>query len=126
VQGELRQEPAPILGEARQQSLIAWPRRGGQVVTTSSAAEARAEIDLRKPDVIVSDIGMPGEDGLSFIRALRGHPAHRDIPAIALTAYTTATDQAEAIKAGYREHVPKPVPPYRLARVIVTALQRPS
>jgi hypothetical protein len=91
-----------------------------------SAAEARAEIDLRKPDVIVSDIGMPGEDGLSFIRALRGHPAHRDIPAIALTAYTTATDQAEAIKAGYREHVPKPVPPYRLARVIVTALQRPS
>jgi signal transduction histidine kinase/ActR/RegA family two-component response regulator len=99
---------------------------GGQVVTTSSAAEARAELDLRKPDVIVSDIGMPGEDGLSFIRALRGHPAHRDIPAIALTAYATATDQAEAIKAGYREHVPKPVQPYRLARVIMMALQRPS
>jgi signal transduction histidine kinase/CheY-like chemotaxis protein len=99
---------------------------GAEVVAASSAAEARTRISMEVPDAIVSDIGMPGEDGLAFMRALRQRPEHRHIPAIALSAYASAADHAEALAAGYHEHVPKPVQPYRLARVIVASLNRPS
>jgi signal transduction histidine kinase len=99
---------------------------GAHVVATSSAAEARSQISVQPPDAIVSDIGMPDEDGLTFMRSLRLRPEHRDIPAIALTAYASAADQAEALDAGYHEHVAKPVQPYQLARVIDASLRRPS
>jgi signal transduction histidine kinase/CheY-like chemotaxis protein len=99
---------------------------GADVVSAPSTAEARVEISRRIPDAIVSDIGMPEEDGLTFIRSLKGHKAHRSIPAVALTAYASESDRAEALAAGFFEHVSKPVPPYHLARVIVASLRRPS
>lgn len=99
---------------------------GATVVRASSAAEARAEISRQRPDAIVSDIGMPDEDGLDFMRSLKRRAEHAAIPAIALTAYASTQDRDEAIEAGYHEHVAKPAPPYQLARVIVAALRPPS
>jgi CheY-like chemotaxis protein/two-component sensor histidine kinase len=99
---------------------------GAIVVGASSAADARRLMAKQPPDAIVSDIGMPGEDGLAFIRSLKKQPQHRSIPAIALTAYASTADREEAMAAGYFEHVAKPVHPYNLARVIVAALRPPS
>ena len=99
---------------------------GASVVGAASAAEARQQLSRERPDAIVSDIGMPDEDGLAFLRALKKQPEHRSIPAIALTAYASARDRDEAIEAGYFEHVAKPVQPYHLARVIVRAVRPPS
>ena len=84
---------------------------GATVVAAASAAEARAEVAKQMPDAIVSDLGMPGEDGLAFVRALKRDERHRSIPAIALTAYASQADRDEALEAGYFEHVAKPVPP---------------
>jgi len=99
---------------------------GATVVAASSAAEARAEIGKQRPDAIVSDIGMPDEDGLAFVRSLKKDDAHARIPAIALTAYASSRDREEVLAAGYCEHVPKPAPPYQIARVIAAAVRRPS
>ena len=96
------------------------------MVGASSAAEARVEILRQRPDAIVSDIGMPDEDGLSFVRSLKKDGEHARIPAIALTAYASTRDRKEALEAGYCEHVAKPAPPYQLARVIAAAVRRPS
>jgi signal transduction histidine kinase/CheY-like chemotaxis protein len=99
---------------------------GATVVHASSAAEARSEISRQRPDAIVSDIGMPGEDGLAFVRSLKKQAELAPIPAIALTAFATSSDRAEALAAGYQEHVAKPVSPHRLARVIIAVLRPPS
>jgi CheY-like chemotaxis protein len=82
---------------------------GAEVATAGSAAEALAEISKSPPDVLVSDIGMPEEDGYSLIRNVRVLPAERGgrVPAIALTAYARAEDRMEALRAGFQMHVPK-------------------
>jgi len=111
----------------RELLLRALAEMGATVVTASSAAEARAEIARRTPDAIVSDIGMPDEDGFAFMRSLKKATARQaGIPTIALTAYSSSKDRAEALEAGYLEHVTKPAPPYQVARVIAAALRRPS
>ena len=99
---------------------------GATVVGAASAAEARSKISRERPDAIVSDIGMPDEDGLAFVRSLKRQPEHRGIPAIALTAYASERDRQDALEAGYFEHVAKPVQPYHLARVIARAVRPPS
>jgi signal transduction histidine kinase len=99
---------------------------GATVVGASSAAEARLQLSRQRPDAIVSDIGMPDEDGLALLRSLKKQPEHRSIPAIALTAYASDRDRQDALEAGYLEHVAKPVQPYHLARVIVKAVRPPS
>jgi CheY-like chemotaxis protein len=99
---------------------------GAMVVGAASAAEARVLISTARPDAIVSDIGMPDEDGLAFLRALKKQPEYRGIPAIALTAYASERDRYDALEAGYFEHIAKPVQPYHLARVIIKAIRPPS
>jgi CheY-like chemotaxis protein len=71
-------------------------------------------------DVLVADIGMPGEDGYALVRELRGRPAHRGgrIPAAALTAYARPVDAERALAAGFQVHVAKPVEPGDLAALI--------
>jgi CheY-like chemotaxis protein len=99
---------------------------GGQVVTTSSAAEARAEIDLRKPDVIVSDIGMPGEDGHSMLRRIRqgADPHARTIPALAVSAYAREEDRIRSLSAGFQMHMAKPFEPVELTTAVSRLLHR--
>jgi hypothetical protein len=90
------------------------------VTTAASAAEALERLRAERPDVLVSDIGMPGEDGYSLIRKVRGLGAAGggDVPAIALTAYARAEDRMKAMLAGFEQHVVKPVEPVELITLI--------
>jgi signal transduction histidine kinase len=96
--------------------------RGAQVTTVCSAAEAMATIDdSRLPNVIVSDIGMPDEDGYDLIKQMRALPGEAGrVPAIALTALARAEDRKRALSAGYQKHVSKPVDPAELVGVIAS------
>lgn len=88
-----------------------------EVQAVASVAEALQVITQWKPDVLVSDIGMPHEDGYSLIRKVRSQPPELggNIPAAALTAYTTAEDRMRAIQEGYQLHLPKPIEAAELA-----------
>ncbi len=99
---------------------------GATVITAGSAKQAFTEILDKNPDVIVSDIGMPDEDGYSLIRRVRAlpDPQHNSIPAIALTAFTRAQDRMRALTSGYQNHVSKPVEPDELATVIASLTGR--
>jgi signal transduction histidine kinase len=93
-------------------------RLGALVEAVGSAKDAYDRLKLRKPDVLVSDIGMPDEDGYSMIRRIRQMSAEQHIPAIALTAYARKQDAEAALGAGYDQHLPKPVAPADLIRAI--------
>jgi CheY-like chemotaxis protein len=73
-----------------------------------SAEEARRALDRVRPDVIVSDIGMPGENGYAFIRSVRAR-GEGHVPALALTGFASRQDAEEAARAGFDEHLAKPV-----------------
>jgi two-component system, chemotaxis family, CheB/CheR fusion protein len=103
-------------------------RLGATVTVTGSAAAGLAQVAASKPDVIVSDLGMPGEDGYRFLARLHGMPDARDIPVIAFSAYTSADDVELARRAGFVAHVIKPARFDVLARAISSAsrLSRPA
>ncbi|HKQ79969.1 MAG TPA: CHASE3 domain-containing protein [Blastocatellia bacterium] len=86
-------------------------RRGAEVKACASAAEALEEIERRRPSVLVSDIGMPDEDGYALIRKLRALGPERggNIPAVALTAYARSEDRMRALRSGFQMHVAKPI-----------------
>ncbi len=92
---------------------------GAEVRAATSAADARAVLTAWRPQVIVSDIGMPGEDGYGFLASLRATDAGlARIPVIALTAYASVDDRVRTLSAGFRAHVGKPVDPAELVAVI--------
>jgi CheY-like chemotaxis protein len=78
------------------------------------------QADGLRPDVIVADIGMPGEDGFDLIRKIRSLPPERGgaIPAIALTAYAGEDDKLRVLSSGFQMHTPKPVSLLRLAAAV--------
>ncbi len=100
--------------------------RGAQVVTVGSAAEAMATMDDgRLLSVIVSDIGMPDQDGYDLIKQMRALPGEAGrIPAVALTALARAEDRKRALLAGYQKHLSKPVDPAELVAVIASIAGR--
>lgn len=112
--------------DARELLAIVLTRCGAEVVTVASAAEALAAIEQSKPDVLVSDIEMPEEDGYSLIRQVRATEAEREgrIQAVALTAHARAEDRMRALAAGYEMHIPKPVEPAELIAVIASLARR--
>ena len=86
----------------------------------ASAAEALEVIREWLPDVLVSDIGMPGEDGYALIRKLRASEAEREanIPALALTAFSRPEDRLRALSAGFQTRLAKPAEPDQLVAVV--------
>ena len=102
--------------DAREAMAVLLGQAGARVISVGGAAEALATLDRERPDVLLSDIAMPGEDGYALIRRVRSRSGETGgrIPAAALTAYATLEDRAKAIRAGYDEHIPKPVDPTRL------------
>ncbi len=95
---------------------------GAEVKTCSSVAETVALFEEYKPDILVSDIGMPEEDGYDLIKKIRRLEAktQKRVPAVALTAYARVEDRLKALSAGYNMHVPKPVEPAELILVIAS------
>jgi signal transduction histidine kinase/ActR/RegA family two-component response regulator len=97
--------------------------RGAQVRTVLSAAEGLAMADQWRPDVVVSDIAMPGDDGVAFLHALRARrETIGNVPAIALTAYGSSADRRHLLDAGFQAHVAKPFDPVHLAAVVETTV----
>jgi signal transduction histidine kinase/ActR/RegA family two-component response regulator len=104
--------------DSRNVLAVLLQRLGALVEAVPSAREAYDRVTHRRPDVLVSDIGMPDEDGYSLIRRLREIDGGRKLPAIALTAYARKQDADAALGAGYDCHLPKPVAPADLIRAI--------
>ncbi|HQU86086.1 MAG TPA: ATP-binding protein, partial [Pyrinomonadaceae bacterium] len=99
---------------------------GANVKSTNSASEALSEFMLNTPDILISDIGMPEEDGYSLIQKIRAIPDAKKMPAIALTAFARPQDRMKALAAGFQTHVSKPVEPDELATVIASLTGRLS
>src|SRR5262249_44330679 len=93
-----------------------------KVNASRSVADALQRMSAELPDVLVSDIGMPEEDGYELIRKVRALPRDRggDIPAAALTAYARPEDRRRMLNSGYSIHLPKPVEPAELVAVVAT------
>ncbi|HXI92098.1 MAG TPA: ATP-binding protein, partial [Blastocatellia bacterium] len=131
-------EPMPILEgvsvmvvddepDTREMLRIMIGQLGAEVRACASSEEAMRLLSEWQPDVIVSDIEMPGEDGYELIRKVRRSEANRGngkVPAVALTAYGRVEDRMRALAAGYQMHIAKPAEPAELAMVIASLAAR--
>ena len=99
---------------------------GAAVAAVASASDALEAMKSSVPDVFISDIGMPEEDGYALMRRVRALPEERGgrVPAIALTAYARVEDRMQALRAGYHMHVPKPVELAELIAVVASLVRR--
>lgn len=95
------------------------------VASAVEALEALKVLDGFKPDILISDIGMPEIDGYALMRQVRSLPPEQcgQIPAIALTAYAGEIDQQQALTAGFQQHLAKPIEPESLVRAIATLVK---
>jgi CheY-like chemotaxis protein len=99
---------------------------GAEVTSAGSAAEAFELILGGKFDVLLSDIGMPEEDGFSLLSRVRELPVEQggSVPAVALTAYARAEDRIRALRSGFQMHIAKPVEPSELVVVVANLAGR--
>jgi len=104
---------------------FALEQYGATVTTVASATEALETLAESKPDILLSDIGMPLMDGYMLLRQVRKLPPEQggEIPAIALTAYAGEINYNQALAAGFQKHLPKPVEPIDLANAIVNLIR---
>jgi CheY-like chemotaxis protein len=114
--------------DARESLTTALQLFGAQVVAVSSAAAALLALEHQPADVLLSDIGMPDQDGYALIRQVRAREMERGgrLPAAALTAYVRPEDGAGALSAGFDTHVHKPVEPLELAKLVQRLARRSS
>jgi signal transduction histidine kinase/CheY-like chemotaxis protein len=112
--------------DSREMLVEALKQFGLNATAVASVAEALEAVERARPDVLISDIGMPGEDGYDLIRKVRALPAERGgtTPAIALTGYVSGKDRAKSISTGFQEHIAKPVEPSRLIDIIAGLVKR--
>ena len=99
---------------------------GARVIEAASSHEGLMHVLSERPDMILSDIAMPGEDGYEFIRKVRSLSAQDGgrTPAAALTAFARPQDRTRALRAGYQTHAAKPIEPAELAAVVASLAQR--
>jgi CheY-like chemotaxis protein len=98
---------------------------GALVATADSAAEAMCVLERERSQVLISDIGLPDEDGFSLLRRVRALPASRggNIPAIALTGHGTREDRAQTLGEGFQAHLTKPIALDEMLTALVRVLQ---
>jgi len=108
--------------DGRTLTSLALTQAGASVKAVASVREAHQALEVERPDVLVSDLGPPGEDGYVLIRHIRQHEAEHGgfLPAVALTSYARAEDRARVLAAGFQAHLPKPVRPVDLTAAIAT------
>ncbi|HEX6200521.1 MAG TPA: ATP-binding protein, partial [Thermoanaerobaculia bacterium] len=129
--------PAPLAGlhallvEDHEDSLLLLREiledAGARVTPSATSPDALAAFQAEPPDVVVSDIELPGEDGYTLIRKLRDHEARLGLPrtpAVAVTAYAGGEFRLRALRAGFQSFVPKPVAPVELLTVIASVTGR--
>jgi CheY-like chemotaxis protein len=106
--------------DARELVTMLLREAGAETVEASPVSAALDAVDRSPPDVLVSDIGMPLEDGYSLLRNVRSRPpeAGGNVPAIALTAFTRGEDVARSSEAGFARHLAKPVEPAELVAAV--------
>jgi signal transduction histidine kinase/CheY-like chemotaxis protein len=124
-EGELRGVTILIIEDepdSRELLVDLFESRGARVFGAATSAEAIGHLRAARPDVIVSDIGLAGESGLTVLGELRERHGARGIPAVALTAYVRPQDRDAALAAGFDAHVPKPVEVEELHRVVAELL----
>jgi two-component system CheB/CheR fusion protein len=111
--------------DARELLRMALTRRGAEVMVGDTVRAALDILEQWQPDVLMSDIGMPGEDGYDLIRQVRSMPDDRggQIPAVALTGYASSKDAARVLSAGYQMFVPKPIDLAELITVIKSVVE---
>ncbi|NJK67250.1 MAG: response regulator [Microcoleus sp. SU_5_3] len=97
---------------------------GAVVRAAASASEALQSLKQALPDILLSDIGMPGMDGYTLIATVRSLKQCQTLPAIALTAYAGDGDKDRAIAAGFQNHIPKPIDPNKLIAAILQLVKR--
>ena len=106
--------------------LLTWvlTRAGAAVTAVPSARAAMEAFEKERPSILVSDIAMPEEDGLSLMRRIRALPREKGgrIPAVALTAHSMVQDRLQSLRAGFQSHVPKPVVPEELVEVVTSVV----
>jgi CheY-like chemotaxis protein len=109
--------------DARELVKVVLERCGIRVAAASSGPEARSMAAAERPDVVLADIGMPGEDGYEFIRRFRaeGGPALASVPVLALTAYGRPEDRLRALAAGFQAHLTKPVVGDEVLAAVISA-----
>ena len=114
------------VADARDMLRAVLEQFGASVRTAGSAKEALEVLTDWKPDVLVSDIGMPGEDGYALIQKVRQSESEhvRNTPAIALTGFARVEDRVRTLSAGYQTFVPKPVEANELAIAIASLIGR--
>lgn len=98
--------------------------RAAHVTTAASASEGIEAFLDAKPDVVVSDLGLPDEDGYSFLRRLRELEGGRDVPVLAFSGYSSAAEHTRCLEAGFALHLVKPVDPELLVRALAAAVVR--
>ena len=103
-----------------------FEERGAMVSTAASSTEALSILQAERPDVLISDIGMPDEDGYTLIRRVRSLLPENGgrTPAIALTAYARAEDRVKAVVAGFQHHLSKPIEPVELLVMVASLCDR--
>ncbi|WP_017715096.1 hybrid sensor histidine kinase/response regulator [Kamptonema formosum] len=138
VEGVSPPDSAPLLeglrvlvvddeADARELAGTVLEQYGAEVTLAASAIEALEALDRQRADVMVSDIGMPEEDGYSLMRKIRLRSAERgaqEMPAVALTAYAQEKDQQQALSAGFQVHLSKPVDPVGLVAAVARVTGR--
>ena len=93
---------------------------GATVVRATTVDAALRAIELAPPDVVVSDLAMPVEDGYAFVKRVQSSERHdvRTVPVVAMTAYARAEDRHRVLAAGFERHVAKPIEPAELVEVL--------
>ena len=101
-------------------------RCGGEVRCSPSAADAIQAFKEWQPDLLISDLAMPNEDGFTLLRKLRKLKSKRakEIPAVALSAYASDEDRAISLSNGFQMHLPKPIEPDHLINSVAAAVGR--
>ncbi|MDQ3155994.1 MAG: ATP-binding protein [Actinomycetota bacterium] len=112
--------------DGRELTALVLTQAGASVKTAASVREALQMLEVKRPDALVSDISLPGEDGYDLIREIRRYEAEHGgfLPALAVTGYARAEDRARILAAGFQAHVPKPVEPIELIATIATVAGR--
>ena len=95
-----------------------------KVRAVDSVAAAREALDKRMPQLLVSDIGMPGEDGYVLIRHLRSMPKTSHVITVAVTAFARPEDRRQVLEAGFDEHLAKPLDADQLLATLARLVQR--